>query len=261
MHLLYVYLSKILPLMVLPIGLVIEISLLALLFLLLGRRRLSAGFLVLAMLVLWISSMPIVADTLLGRLEREYPPVPIENLPISSCIVVLGGAVESQLYPRVEINMLEAVDRVRTAARLFHAKKAELIIVSGGNQPWLSAAQPEAEAIKTLLMEWAVPASAIMLEAASRNTRENALNSSLLMKNLNCEKPLLVTSAAHMKRSVAAFEKLGISVFPVSTDVRVIKKSQLTLLDFLPDAHALKMTTDALKEGLGQLVYEMRDWN
>ena len=90
---LYIYLTKILPLFVLPIGLVIELSFIALLFLLKGWRKTSAAFLGLAMLLLWVSSMPIVADTLLGKLEQDYPAVMMTEVPASECIVVLGGAV------------------------------------------------------------------------------------------------------------------------------------------------------------------------
>ncbi len=52
----YIYISKILPLLVLPIGLVLGLFLLALLFLLKGRRKASASFLIIGMLVgsLWV---------------------------------------------------------------------------------------------------------------------------------------------------------------------------------------------------------------
>jgi len=244
--------------MVLPVGLVIELSFIALLFLWKGWRRTSATLLVSAMLVLMVASMPIVADALLGRLEQDYPAVMMTEVPASKCIVVLGGAVEPVLPPRVDIDMHEAVDRVRKAAQLFHAGRGRVIIASGGNLPWSPFAESEAESIKTLLLEWGVPASAIVLEGDSRNTRENAFYSVALMDKLGCDTPLLVTSAAHMKRSVAVFEKQGVTVFPVSADVRVVKKPELTVLDFLPAAEALKQTSDAMREWMGQKVYTMQ---
>jgi uncharacterized SAM-binding protein YcdF (DUF218 family) len=64
-----------------------------------------------------------------------------------------------------------------------------------------------------------------------------------------------------MARSVAAFKKVGIEVFAVSADVRVITDSGVTVFDFLPDAGALLMTTDAVREWLGRRVYEFRGWN
>jgi uncharacterized SAM-binding protein YcdF (DUF218 family) len=109
-------------------------------------------------------------------------------------------------------------------------------------------------------VEWGVPRVAILSEGESRNTRENALNSKRLIELLACDSTLLVTSAAHMPRSVAAFEKVGVEVFPVSTDVRVVGASKFTMFDFLPHAGALSMTTDAMREWLGRKVYQFRGW-
>ena len=257
----YIFLSKLLPLLVLPIGIVIELSLLALVFLYIGRRKGSAALLVSALLVLWVSSMPIVADTLYGKLEQGFPPVALEDIPVSDCIVLLGGVVQPALYPRLDVEMKEAIDRVYKAAQLYRAGKGAVLIVAGGNQPWSPSAPPEAESIQTLLLEWGVPVSATVLDGASRNTRENAINSRVLLEKLGCGTTLLVTSAAHMARSVAAFKQVDIDVFAVSTDVRVIRNSRVTVFDFLPDADAMLMTTDAVREWLGRRVYELRGWN
>jgi uncharacterized SAM-binding protein YcdF (DUF218 family) len=258
---LYLYLSKLLPLLVLPVGVVIELCLLALVFLCLGKRIASAVFLLGALLLLWVSSMPIVANPLYDGLERDFPPIALEAVPISKCIVLLGGVVEPALHPRVDFEMQEGIDRVYKAAQLYRAGKGERLIVTGGNLPWSQFARPEAEVIRALLVEWGVPARAIVLDRGSRNTRENAVNSSVLLEKLGCGQPLLVTSAAHMVRSVAAFEKVGVKVFAVSADVQVIRDSGMTVFDFLPDAHALLMTTDAVREYLGRRVYEFRGWN
>jgi uncharacterized SAM-binding protein YcdF (DUF218 family) len=64
-----------------------------------------------------------------------------------------------------------------------------------------------------------------------------------------------------MPRSVAAFAKVGVKVFPVSVDIRVIEASGYSVFDFLPQAGALSMTTDAMREWLGRKVYEYRGWN
>jgi len=258
---LYIYLSKILPLLVLPIGLVFEFSIIALVLLWKGKRKSSATFLVVAMLVLWVSSMPIVADTLLGKLEQQYPAVALKDIPASECIVLLGGAVEPVFPPRVDVELLDAADRVYKTASLYRAGKGRLVIVAGGNQPWSGIGQTEAESIRILLLDWGVPASAIILDGASRNTRENAINTGALLDKAGCEIPLLVKSAAHMTRSVASFAKVGVNVFPISSDVRVVRTSQFTVFDFLPDADALKMTTDAMREWIGQKFYQLRGWN
>jgi len=246
--------------MMLPIGIVFEFSLIALLLLWGGKRKLSAAFLVTAMLVLWVSSMPIVADNLLAKLEQQYPAVAVAEIPVSECIVVLGGAVEPVLPPRVDVDLLEAADRVFKAASLYHAGKGNRVIVAGGLHPWSPFEQSEAEAIQSLLVDWGVPAQAILLDKDSRNTRENAINAKVLLEQSDCGKPLLVTSAAHMKRSVAAFASLGVDVFPVSVDVRVVQVTKYTFMDYLPNAEALKNTNDAMHEWMGQKVYKLRGW-
>lgn len=257
----YIYLSKILPLMVLPIGIVIELLFMALLLLWRGKRKSAAFFMVAAMSVLWCCSMPVVANTVLGKLEQRYPALALNEVPASDCIVLLGGAIEPIRPPRVDVNLLDAVDRISKTVSLYRAGKAGMVIVSGGNQPWMPQLKSEAEETRSLLMDWGVPASAIVLEETSRNTRENAVNTKILLDELECKTPLLVTSAAHMPRSVATFAKVGVDVFPVSADVRAVNSTDLVVLDFIPDTRALAMTTNAIREWTGQAIYRLRGWN
>jgi uncharacterized SAM-binding protein YcdF (DUF218 family) len=111
------------------------------------------------------------------------------------------------------------------------------------------------------LVEWGVPADAIHLEGRSRNTRENALNIKPMLESVGCDRSLLVTSAAHMQRALAAFMVVGVAAYPVSTDVRVSTASNYTIIDFIPDARALAMTSDAIREWMGRKVYEWKGWN
>ena len=258
---LYIYLSKILPLMVLPVGIVLELSVIALLLLWRRKQKSASVFLLAAILVLWVSSMPIVAGSLLGKLEQQYPAMALEDIPASGCIVLLGGSVQPVAPPRVDVELSEAADRVYKAAMLYRAGRGNVVIAAGGRQPWSPFEQSEAEAMRVLLVDFGVPASAILLDETSRNTRENAINAKVLLEKSGCKKPLLVTSAAHMKRSVATFERAGVDVFPVSADIRVIHTKGLALFDFLPSAGALNTTTNATREWIGQKVYQMRGWN
>ncbi len=63
-----------------------------------------------------------------------------------------------------------------------------------------------------------------------------------------------------MPRSVATFEKVDVDVFPVSTDVRVVRAPELSVFGFLPNAGALKRTTAAMREWIGLRVYKFRGW-
>lgn len=257
----YVYLSKILPLFVMPVGVTLFLLLVAMLLLRGGKRRTGSVFVLLAFVNLWVMATPIVGESLYRRVESAYPPVTLDRVPNANCIILLGGVVESPAPPRVDIEFNDSVDRVHKAAELFHAGKAPYLIVTGGNQPWSTAQQSEAELIRDLLVQWKVPREVILLEASSRNTRENALYTKNAVDSIHCDEALLVTSAAHMPRAMAAFRAVGINPTPVSTDVRAARNKSLTVLDFLPDARALEMSSDALREMVGQWVYELKGWN
>lgn len=257
----YVYLSKILPLFVMPLGVVLLLCGVALLLLRREKIRAAKGVLVSVFVLLWVASMPVVAISLYRHLESRYPPVALADIAAGDCIVLLGGTIQPPLPPRVDVEFNESIDRVYKTAELLRAGKGHTVIVTAGNQPWSDSRWVEAELIRDLLVKWGVPHNSILLEGSSRNTRENALYSRNIINAIGCTKTLLVTSAAHMPRSVAAFNSVNVGVTPVSTDVRIAGNDRFLLLTLLPDVRALDMTSKALRELIGQKVYEFQGWN
>ena len=193
-------------------------------------------------------------------MRGSYPPRPLAELPRSDVIILLGGILAQPLPPRTRPDLGETGDRLLEALRLYRAGKAEHIVVTGGNLPWQSAVAPEAEFIGDLLVELGAPRSALVLETASRNTYENAVNTAAIMGENGWRSGLLVTSAAHMPRALATFAKAEIEVTPASADIRVRLPLYDGLLDFLPDAEALSRTTACMKEWIGFRVYKYRNW-
>ena len=256
----YVYLSKILPPLVMPVSIVLILAVVALIMMQRGMKRTAASVLAVAISVLWVSSTPMVAEGLYRGLESRHPEQPLDKVPEADCIVVLGGVVGAPLAPRVEADLGETIDRVYKSAQLYRAGKARSLIVTAGNQPGSQSPWAEADLIRELLMEWGVPKDAIFLEGSSRNTRENAIYSKNLIDSIHCKETLLVTSAAHMPRALAAFRSVNASVIPVSTDVRIVDKDVPNLMDFLPSAGALAMTSEAIREWIGQWVYSLQGW-
>ena len=67
-----------------------------------------------------------------------------------------------------------------------------------------------------------------------------------------------------MPRSIAIFRKLGFEAIAAPTDFLAVQnensKGWAILLDLLPNAEALKNTTNAIKEYIGLLVYQMSGW-
>jgi uncharacterized SAM-binding protein YcdF (DUF218 family) len=183
----------------------------------------------------------------------------VEEVPTADAIVVLGGSVGMPLPPRVYPDLNDAADRVWHAARLYRAGKAPLVIASGGTMPWEDQRYREATVMRTLLADWGVPSDAILLEASSANTYQNATNTAALTKKHGVERVLLVTSALHMRRALATFRSAGVNAVPVATDYQVTR-TERTLLDAAPSAEALAGSTAAIREYVGYLVYAWRGW-
>lgn len=251
------FLSKALPLVAYPLGLAICLVLFGGLCASFKLLRVAVASVASGLIVLWVASMPVVAERALASLERQYPARAIADTPEADVAILLGGAIGPPTSPRVDPHLTAASDRVLHGARLFRAGKVKRILVTAGDLPWLRAAQPEAELIRKLLIEWGVPAAAIEIAGGSRNTYENALEIKQIWLSSEFKSALLVTSAAHMPRAMAVFRRAGLPVVASTTDVKVIDQSGAHLFAWLPDAGALAMTTAAMKERIGYLAYRM----
>ena len=259
----FVVLSKFLPLFVYPLGLTCLLLLAALLF---GKKA-RPWLILAALLILWISSTSFASTALARSLEWKY--LPPEEIPAVDTAVVLGGGTDPFIYPRSGVEVSGAGDRVLYAARLYREGKVKHILLSGGEIEWLtSSTSSPAEDMAALLTEIGIPQEALWLEGESRNTHENAVYGQKMLEEKGIQKVLLITSAMHMPRSVALFEKLGVEVIPLPVDYSIIRQDENTgngdligqLLGFLPSAGNLVTTTNALKEYLGILTYTLQGW-
>ena len=119
---------------------------------------------------------------------------------------------------------------------------------------------PEAELIRERLVEWGVPAAAVEISGASRNTHENALEIRAMRERQPFTSALLVTSAAHMPRAMAVFQRADLPVITATIDVEVVSTGLWTTLRWVPDADALAMTTSAVKEWISFWAYRARGY-
>ncbi len=213
----------------------------------LRKPALVLSGLALSWLLLW--SLPIASHELRAHIENEFPPVPVADLPSAPAIVVLGGAVG---WPRAQTghpNLSAAADRMWHAARIYHAGKAPLMVLSGGGDPSLGQ-MPEAELMRRFLLDLGVPDSAMLKESNSLNTRENARYTADLLARRHIQRVLLVTSALHMGRAKTLFERVGLEVIPAPTDYEVTR-SRLWR-NWMPDTDDLDGSARAMKELVGR---------
>jgi len=274
-ELMFLFLSKLLPIFFYPLGLACVAMALGLLWLWKRPRwvsgaiakRILGAILTVGLVGLLLGSNGWVSNGLLRSLEWQN--IPDGELPNASAIVVLGGGIKAANYPRPWVDVSEAGDRVLHGARLYLAGKAPIVIPSGGRIDWRGGGPPESEAMAEILRAMGVPQGAIVEEPDSLNTYENAANVAEILRRDGIDGPvLLVTSASHMPRSLLCFAKQGVEAIAAPTDFIVSEQElaelshswQSVLLNLLPDSGRLENTTKALKEYLGLAIYRLRGW-
>lgn len=259
-------LSKLLPLLLYPLGLGLSLGVAGWL----GRRRrwgpwLGAG----GLGVIWLFAMPLTSRQLIWGLEEQAVALVPEPIPQADAVVVLGGGLRPPLPPRAGVEVAEGGDRLLTGVRLLNQQRAPLLVTSGGSVSFTSGdpAEPEAIWARDLAEELGVPPERIVLNPHSRTTAEEARDIGELGRQRGWRRILLVTSAYHLPRSLESFERRsGLEVIPVACDFQLPERAQFgaptaasLVMDLLPSADALELSTVAVKEHLGSLAYRLRD--
>jgi uncharacterized SAM-binding protein YcdF (DUF218 family) len=261
----FLFLSKLLPIFISPLGLAIILLVAALL---LRRATRWARVCLLASLgILLIASNAWIPAMLTRFLEWQY--LPLESYPKTEVIVVLGGSTSSAQYPRQIVEISGGGNRLLYAAHLYQQGVAPHLLLTGGTIDWMSENDPLAQDMAKILGMLGIPEEALWIESESRNTYENALFSQKVLAEKGIERIILVTSAMHMPRAVALFEKQGFDVIPAPADYNITQVGwdrlwdrNLTtqLFNLLPSVANLNSTTSALKEYIGIVVYSLRGW-
>lgn len=254
--------SKILGAILAPLPLSLLVFLFGVLLGGIGFKLFGRFCRVFAISLLLVCSMPAFESYLRSTLDQQYPATPIEETPQAALIVVLGGAIAKPTPPRLQVEIVDSSDRVLHAFRLLTAGKAPLIFLSGGNLVTEPGVKSEAYYIAELLEEWGVSRSLIISEGYSRTTYENARTTLKYLTNLGLqdEQILLVTSAIHMPRAAAVFEKAGLNVIPSPADVSAARSFLPGIFSYLPSVNALGGVSKIWHEYLGSWVYKASGW-
>ncbi len=248
-------LAKLLAFLTQPLAWVV--ALLALGLLLLQRwRRTGIALLWSALAVLLLQGWEPLPDALLRRLEAQHPAPAQIGLQRYAGVIVLGGATESsyvwQGHTQPALN--GAAERLTAALPLLQRAPQLKLLYTGGEGELLTRALTEAERARRFYASVGVDPQRLILESASRTTHENAVLSAALPGVDKTRPWLLLTSAWHMPRSMATFEKAGWNVTPWPADYRTGLETpwhQYSLAQGAAKWHT------ALHEYLGLLVYRL----
>jgi uncharacterized SAM-binding protein YcdF (DUF218 family) len=219
-----------------------------------GRRKTAIGLQSAGLILLVVPSMGYVSEALMMPLESTFPVRRIDDYAPADLIVLLGGTTGQLRGLRIEAEEMRGA-RVQAAARLYRAGKGKQIIVSGGHYVIDGGRfRAEAEDMRDVLIGMGVPPSAILMEANSRNTYENAAFTADLLRERGERKVLLVTSALHLPRAAALFRKQGVDATPVPCSF-LTGAPHGVITGLKPTSVNVLESEAAIKEYVGRLVY------
>jgi uncharacterized SAM-binding protein YcdF (DUF218 family) len=218
--------------------------------LLLWRRRPTAG-----KLLAWSGlaaalalSLPTSVSWLVEPLERTPVLDPARAAEAQAIVILAGGKRRhAPEYGGESVNRL-TLERLRYGAKL--ARRTGLPVLVAGGLP--IEGDSEAHLMRIALEEdFGVPVR--WTESASRDTRENAVNSARILRDAGVRKVLLVSHAIHLPRAQAEFEAAGMEVIPAPTAFLHGPYSSEMVLAKFPSANSAYAGWLATHEWLGNL--------
>lgn len=204
--------------------------------------------------VFFIIAVLPLGEGALRKIENTYP---IPNLParVDGVIVLAGFVWGEGSAAHHQMQMNDKAERLTQFMVLAHRyPRAKLIFTGGSGNPLLQNTR-EADYVKQFWTDAGLDASRVIWERDSRNTYENVVNSKALAKPKAGENWVLITSAAHMPRSVAIFEKQHWRVIPypvdfITTDVPMWQR------EFSVSGN-LWLLSQAMREWVGLAAYRL----
>lgn len=210
-------------------------------------------FVYVTLIVFYIISTPFFMEYFFKTVEGKYNPTPLDLINNADAIVVLGGILEINKFGNHYNVEWDDADRFFGGISLYEAKKSNVIVFTGAQNPFNRTKLSEGEILKKYAIKYGVNNEDIFVTGEVSNTfDESVAVSDLLGENKNI---ILVTSAFHMKRAKGLFERKGFNVTAFKVDYKTSPSIKLNLISFLPNASSLSKTEIGLRELLGQLYY------
>ena len=124
-------------------------------------------------------------------------------------IIVLGGSTGSGKIAkeRNDISLGPGAERVFKGLQFLQQQPQGTVIFTGFSGSLFHEGLSEAEITEKLIKALKIDTKKILFEKRSRNTFEDAFYTRMIIDDLKINKWGIVTSANHMKRAIATFEK------------------------------------------------------
>jgi uncharacterized SAM-binding protein YcdF (DUF218 family) len=208
----------------------------------------------LAVAVIFFSNLGI-SYAALRTLEDRYPIPEVKCTKEINGVIVLGGGMSPGLIPeqRKQPQLGEAGERLTKALELLNKCPDFKLIYSTFSGSLRPEGMSEAESAKQFFTEQKISGSRMSFENESRNTFENAKFSLEIVSSK--EGWVLITSASHLPRAVATFERFGWEVMPYPVDFKSTTAGKY--LDFSRNL-SVDNWNIFIHESVGTMIYSFR---
>ncbi len=189
---------------------------------------------------------------------------------VSVAVLLTGGMingmkempVSTQSHtPDTRFLLGHEADRAGQALYLYKIGAVQKILISGGtgNLPFQPKdVSDEGQMTARFLLTAGVRPGDIVLENKSRNTHENAIFSApMLRQYFHTNHCVLVTSAWHMRRAIACFQKAGVLITPFPGSFIGTRRSFLPGEWLLPREEAFFNSYYLIRELVGYVTYKI----
>ena len=183
----------------------------------------------------------------------DKPPDPVALVVLGSGTLVIRGWVD-----RADVMTDIAAARVLETARVFRLIDPLVIVSSGGLPSPDDDSQPSGTNMRNELVRLGIPDSRIIVEIESRNTREEAMIVTPLLRARGIERMVLVTSDSHMRRALGIFRVYGWDAVPAIAPDPGFGGSWSNWL--IPSGAGLEFSRQISRELLGLPYYWARGW-
>ena len=218
-------------------------------FLLWFTRKQRAGKIMVCMgiVLLVLFSYAPLPDIALKSLECRYAPlVDVSQFSDIKWVVVLGGGHNSDSRLPVTLQLSKSsLSRLVEGVRIHRLLPESRLVLSGGA---VFDPIPGAKVLARAAEVMGIESDKIILEQLSRDTGDQAR---LIHEIVGDERFVLVTSASHMPRSMALFQKSGMKPIPAPTDYWVKKRQKIGPGVFFPSADSFRKMERVFYEYLG----------
>jgi uncharacterized SAM-binding protein YcdF (DUF218 family) len=205
-----------------------------------------------AALILISSILPVGAWLLLP-LENRFPRLHINTMQPPVGIVVLGGGVQTAIAnERGTMALNQYGERITTMVILAHRFPSARVVYTGGRASIRGKLPAETSVLAPYLPLLGIAPERVVLETQSRNTFENAIYTKRAVQPRPGDRWLLVTSAAHMPRSMGVFRAAGWDLIPFPVDYQTTGKEYLPGFSPVPIWQQLRL---AVHEYIGLVTY------